>query len=1576
MKTWKSNRLLALALSLCMTPAMLLLSGTAFAAEPRCGHVHNMAECAYVEAVEGQPCAEAAAHVHDTAVCGYVEAVTGAPCNHIHDDICGGLAQDGLSNSDLPALPQNRAGTIPEMTPEAVGFAGEEWWVIGKDGVGISSANGTITLLSKKKLFSVMFHESSSEYSGSTLHGEMKKYYEGLSADEKALILPRALDGVRVGTIRDTTLSGDHFVWPLSKAEAESLPQATIRANGTGWWNRSASLPPNGENSACVVSGQGTLTHSTVSNAWGVRPALTINLNAAIVASVSAGEGGSIAPCGNNMVLPKNQTFTIKANDGYQVEMVLVNGTPVTLNGDSFTLTNAAANCIIVASFAEKTPIDVPGVTNGSTVYFAGNEWFVIGLNGQGVNSENRTMTLLSRKNLIAAGAFGPNNQYGASDLKNRMEAYYNGLPAAEQALILPRELDDVRVGNTSPATLTGDHYIWPLSMTEANSLTDDSIRANGYDWWLRSSAVSNGYVRVVNSAGKTNARVAPVSETLGGRPALTIDLDAAVFASVTAGKGGSITPSGNVALPKGGSQKFTLKTNRGYKLDQLLVNGQPVALSGDSYTLTGANANCTIEARFVLEFEPVTLPGIALYGRVGYAGNEWYVIGLNEENGSVNPNIGAMTLLARDNLIAQGAFGSDNQYGTSTLRVRMEAYYNGDTLLVQEKGLILPRTLDSVRIDRDVNATLDGDHYVWPLSLAEAESLPRESICANDSTWWLRSPLPVSDYAADTVGSIGYVSSSAVGMDFVGARPALTLNLDSVLFTFAATGGKPVAGSGLIAYAAPTGTVKLTVRDDACLSLDVTTIAPITARVGETASFAYTGAKTGAGRSVSVLIQEKATGEILYYGRPVDCASGNGSGTASFTLPHELAAGEYKLLAFNEQVNGENVTDLASTPKELELTVKAQGAGFVPVTDVTMTNAASVAINTELTLEATVAPEAATNQTIVWSVKNANGTGATINGAILRATTVGKATILATVKNGLAEGSAPESDYTKEFSITVMDPATLQVTFDDNRKGGISLTDNEMKIAVDEALRLSGKKKENITTIQITGLAPEITGYNWEYLIRLYRTDSDWIKLNTLNLTGMNSLLTVGMDPTHYLAAANLVTVQLPDSLRSIGARAFDQCNNLSNINLPSGLESIGDYAFWCADSLALTSLPDGLKTVGEYAFIRCPLKLTKLPDGLKVIGAYAFSDCSGLTLTELPGELTTLGAYAFSNCAGLTSMTLPASLTSLWSGPFAFCTNITAFHVAKENPKYESQDGVVYNKGKTLLCFSPAAGLDGTFTVPDTVTDIAYYGFASCADLTSIILPEGLTRIRFRAFYDCENLTTLTFMGDQAPPNIEETDFGRLPANGTIRFPAGAEASYTEEWKNNILQLSGWTLVPAYRLTVENGTDTTGGGIYSQGQRVQIKINAAPAGHVFDKWTAPSGSFTDAASPTTTYIMPAAHVTVTAAFHAHEYGGAWQHDDTSHWQLCIAGDGEIGNKAAHIPSGWITDLPANAITEGGEYRECTICKYEMERRTNSDLIPQTGDTANPLFWALLATAALLGCGGLLVYKKRSKWI
>jgi hypothetical protein len=160
--------------------------------------------------------------------------------------------------------------------------------------------------------------------------------------------------------------------------------------------------------------------------------------------------------------------------------------------------------------------------------------------------------------------------------------------------------------------------------------------------------------------------------------------------------------------------------------------------------------------------------------------------------------------------------------------------------------------------------------------------------------------------------------------------------------------------------------------------------------------------------------------------------------------------------------------------------------------------------------------------------------------------------------------------------------------------------------------------------------------------------------------------------------------------------------------------------------------------------------------------------------TVITIPSTLggnsvTIITPAAFYGSAALTSVTIPASVTSIGDSAFYNCTGLTEILVNGDNSNYASVDGVLYNKGITVLIQYPKGNTRTSFTIPDSVTTIgltAFYGstalttinfpsyvtsigasaFGSCTGLTSVIIGSGVTSIGYHAFYGCTSLTSVT--------------------------------------------------------------------------------------------------------------------------------------------------------------------------------------------------------------------------------------
>ena len=250
--------------------------------------------------------------------------------------------------------------------------------------------------------------------------------------------------------------------------------------------------------------------------------------------------------------------------------------------------------------------------------------------------------------------------------------------------------------------------------------------------------------------------------------------------------------------------------------------------------------------------------------------------------------------------------------------------------------------------------------------------------------------------------------------------------------------------------------------------------------------------------------------------------------------------------------------------------------------------------------------------------------------------------------------------------------------------------------------------------------------------------------------------------------------TFVLPDSVTSIGERAFYDCDSLTEVSIPASVTSIGQSAFQSCDSLAEVMIPDGVITIDQYAFRYCS-GLTKVTLGttVKTIGTEAFDYCSKLTeLTINSVNIENLAVWAFDSTEScITTLNVGAEVTL--NSIFYSFYGLKVINVDSENKTYSSDNGVLYNKDKTELIKYPHNKEDKTFVIPDSVTSIGNNAFRDCDSLTGVAIPDSVTSIGNSAFYDCDSLMGVTI--PDSVMNIGNSAFRGCSSLTEVMIPDG---------------------------------------------------------------------------------------------------------------------------------------------------------------------------------------------------------
>ena len=247
------------------------------------------------------------------------------------------------------------------------------------------------------------------------------------------------------------------------------------------------------------------------------------------------------------------------------------------------------------------------------------------------------------------------------------------------------------------------------------------------------------------------------------------------------------------------------------------------------------------------------------------------------------------------------------------------------------------------------------------------------------------------------------------------------------------------------------------------------------------------------------------------------------------------------------------------------------------------------------------------------------------------------------------------------------------------------------------------------------------------------------------------------------------------------IGDFAFYVCS-LTSVTITSSVTSIGNQAFSYCASLTSVTIPNSVTSIGNFAFYHCAsLTSVTIPNSVTIIGDFAFSYCASLTTVTIPNSVTYIGQFAFSSCTSLTSVTIPNSVTSIGSLAFSYCTSLTNISVDAANSVYSSLGGVLFNKAQTSLIQFPG-GRGGSYSIPNSVTNIGISAFEGCTSLTDVTIPNSVTSIGSSAFASCTSLTSVTI--GSGVTTIGESAFGGCSSLRSVTFlghaPSQGEAMF----------------------------------------------------------------------------------------------------------------------------------------------------------------------------------------------------
>ncbi len=170
-------------------------------------------------------------------------------------------------------------------------------------------------------------------------------------------------------------------------------------------------------------------------------------------------------------------------------------------------------------------------------------------------------------------------------------------------------------------------------------------------------------------------------------------------------------------------------------------------------------------------------------------------------------------------------------------------------------------------------------------------------------------------------------------------------------------------------------------------------------------------------------------------------------------------------------------------------------------------------------------------------------------------------------------------------------------------------------------------------------------------------------------------------------------------------------------------------------------------------------------------------------------PEGLERLGDCSFTRCDKITEVSLPASIKSIGNAPFHDCTRLVNINISANNAEYQTEDGILYNKKRTLLVQYPTAKANVSYKAPDMLQKIGAYAFFQNTNLEEVELPSVLRSINTFAFGFCRSLKKI-ICKSASPEDItlelQAFFMGGGNESCTLYVPKGSLAKYkkNEEW------------------------------------------------------------------------------------------------------------------------------------------------------------------------------------------------
>ena len=331
-----------------------------------------------------------------------------------------------------------------------------------------------------------------------------------------------------------------------------------------------------------------------------------------------------------------------------------------------------------------------------------------------------------------------------------------------------------------------------------------------------------------------------------------------------------------------------------------------------------------------------------------------------------------------------------------------------------------------------------------------------------------------------------------------------------------------------------------------------------------------------------------------------------------------------------------------------------------------------------------------------------------------------------------------------------------------------------------------------------IFSYCPDLVSATWNYKTVTYRAFAGCGNLTKIVLGAKVSEIN-----SDAFSGVGFKTYRIPETVTKVGSYAFSSCPNLEKLTISKNVKAVPSYIVSRCENIKKVVIEDGVKSIADYAFANSSITSISMPSSITKVGYAAFFHAEKLVYARISDSVKKIEDKTFANCYELSKLKIGKSVNQIGETAFIRCYKLDKVVIP----------GSVKKIGYRAFTESGVKSL----YISDGVSEIDYWAFCKCPELTSVYIGKDVSKIRYSAFLQCDKLTKLVVSKENKvyaskdnvlySANMTRLINCSVTKEGTFTIPATVSKIYGSSF-SKCTKITNFAVEPGNKyFTTENG-------------------------------------------------------------------------------------------------------------------------------------------------------------------------